>query len=71
MLQGKNIIVTGSAGGIGREIVRLLVEQGAFVWACCRKLNGESSNFFAQFGEQVEPVCFDLADPEAIAGAMK
>ena len=71
MLQGKNIIVTGAAGGIGRAMVKLFVENGAFVWACARKPRPESDVFFSSFGDRVEAVYFDLADEAAITEAMK
>ena len=35
---GKRVVVTGASGGIGRELVRTLVEQGAFVAASGRSL---------------------------------
>lgn len=71
MLQGKNIIVTGAAGGIGKAMVKLFVENGAFVWACCRTRRPDSDAFFSSFGGKVEPVYFDLADEAAISEAMK
>ena len=71
MLQGKNIIVTGAAGGIGRAMVKLFAENGAFVWACARKPRPESDVFFSSFGDRVEAVYFDLADEAAITEAMK
>lgn len=30
-LQGKNIVVTGSGNGVGRELVLLLLNKGAMV----------------------------------------
>ena len=71
MLQGRNIIVTGAAGGIGRAMVKLFAENGAFVWACARKPRPESDVFFSSFGDRVEAVYFDLADEAAITEAMK
>jgi NAD(P)-dependent dehydrogenase (short-subunit alcohol dehydrogenase family) len=34
--RGKTVIVTGAGKGIGREIVRMLVERGALVLALTR-----------------------------------
>ena len=70
-LRGKNIIVTGAAGGIGRAMVKLFVENGAFVWACARTPRTDSQEFFSSFGDRVEAVYFDLADETATTGAMK
>lgn len=75
MLQGKNIIVTGSAGGIGKEMVRLFVEKGAHVWACCRTPREETVAFFEELNRihpnAVEGVYFDLRKNEEIAAGMK
>lgn len=67
----KNVIVTGAAGGIGREIVRQLVAQGDFVWACCHRSRPESDEFFAGLGDRVRPLYFDLTDRTAVAEAVK
>lgn len=36
VLKGKNIIVTGANRGIGREIVKVLADHGANIFACAR-----------------------------------
>ena len=67
----KNVIVTGAAGGIGREIVKQLVEQGDFVWAFCHSRCPETEAFFAELGNQVDVFYFDLADYQAIKSVIK
>ena len=34
LLSGKNVIVTGAHGGIGRAVVKRAAENGANIWAC-------------------------------------
>lgn len=67
----KNIIVTGAAGGIGREIVKQLIARGDFIWAFCHTRRPETEAFFAEFGNRVEPFYFDLADCQAVKSAVQ
>ena len=36
MLLGKNAIITGARGGIGRSTVEIFARNGANIWACVR-----------------------------------
>ncbi len=37
ILEGKNVLITGTAGGIGSEMVRYFADRGANVFAHARK----------------------------------
>lgn len=73
-LEGKNILITGAGGGIGRAAVRKLAENGGNVWACARKKSGEFEEELLRIGEEnkvfVKPVYFDLKDEQAIKEAV-
>ncbi|MBC2889908.1 SDR family NAD(P)-dependent oxidoreductase [Gordonibacter massiliensis (ex Traore et al. 2017)] len=67
LLSGKNIVVTGADGGLGRALVKTLVEQGANVWACCYGV-GDAVSADPE-GAWPRRVRLDLADRESIEGA--
>jgi 3-oxoacyl-[acyl-carrier protein] reductase len=61
-LAGKVAFVTGASGGIGEELVRAFVGEGARVVAASRRPVAAS--------EGVLPVTADVRDPAALAAAM-
>ena len=73
LLEGKNAIVTGTARGMGAEILRFFAENGANVWACARKETPELAERYAalakEYGVEIWPLYFDLTDPDAIKSA--
>lgn len=75
MLKGKNAIVTGSNRGIGRAIVEKFAENGANVWACCRKENFEFEKDMAtlsdKYGVWIKPVYFELDKEDSIKGGLQ
>jgi WW domain-containing oxidoreductase len=62
-LTGKTFLVTGAAGGLGREMVHALVSHGAHVVALARTSDA------VQARERVTPVACELADLASIARA--
>lgn len=75
MLEGKNVIVTGTARGIGHKMVQVFAQNGAYVFAHARKETQEHMQFCEQLAEkenvQIIPVYFDLQDEDAIKDAVK
>lgn len=68
-LDGKVAVVTGAGGGIGREIVRRFVAEGAVVVAA-----DLSEEMTATLGEEVGPagrsVTLDVSEPASVAAVM-
>lgn len=75
LLIGKNAIVTGTARGIGKSIVEIFAQNGANIWACARKQDGEFeehlSNLSQQYNVTIRPLYFDLNDINQIKTAVK
>lgn len=74
-MKGKNTVVTGARGGIGRAIVATFAAGGANVWACLRSSDQEFTAYADQLqrdhGIWIKPVYFDLSDNESIKAAVK
>lgn len=63
------IVVTGASTGIGRAAVAKAVHEGAHVFGSVRK-QADADSLKAEFGEEVTPLLFDVADEAAVkAGA--
>ena len=75
LLEGKNIVVTGTARGMGKTMVELFALNGANVFAHARKETEEHKYFCdtiaKENGVQVIPVYFELTDSEQIKNAIK
>lgn len=69
-LQGRTALVTGGARGIGRELTRLLVEQGCHVVALGRDPASLEEVERSNWG-MVTPWRLDLADREALEAALR
>lgn len=73
-MRGRNAIVTGARGGIGRAIVELFAENGINVWACSRTKDSayevEMSKIADANGVWIKPVYYDLTSEEDIKGGI-
>ncbi len=74
-MRGKNAIVTGASRGIGKAILKKLVQSGVNVWACMRKKDEELEEEFQKFAEEndvwIKPVYMDLSSEESVKSAAK
>lgn len=64
-LSGRVALVTGASGGIGRGITRALHASGATVVAADRD-EAFIAETFADLGERIVPLAFDIVDPESV-----
>lgn len=75
MLEGKTIIVTGTAKGMGHKMVEIFAENGANVFAHARTETEEHKKFCRELAEkedvQIMPLYFDLRDAESIKDAVQ
>ncbi len=75
MLEGKNVIITGSNRGIGNAIVKTFAKQGANIWACARQYNSqfeeEMESLALECNTKIQPIYFDLNKSEEIRAAVK
>lgn len=74
LLAGKRALITGAGRGIGLAIARQFAAQGAELW-----LNGRDEasmvrvavELSAEFGVPCQPLCFDVAEPQAVKQAFQ
>lgn len=75
MLKGRNAIMTGSNRGIGKAILEKYAENGANIWACCRKHNEDFEKHIRELSEKyrlwIKPVYFELGNEESMARGMQ
>jgi NAD(P)-dependent dehydrogenase (short-subunit alcohol dehydrogenase family) len=74
LLQGKRVLITGGATGLGRSIGRRYVELGANLVICGRReavLKEAAAAFASELGATVETHVCDVRDPEAVEATME
>lgn len=75
MLEGKTVIVTGTAKGMGRQMVETFAQNGANIFAHARTESEEHKKFCENLVKsekvQIVPLYFDLRDSEAVKNAVK
>lgn len=75
LLQGKNVLVTGCARGIGAAILETFAAEGANVWALARTPDaafaGRCQALAARCGVWVRPLYADLTDDAAVNAAIR
>ena len=75
ILQNKNTIITGAAGGIGRATVECFAANGANIWACelhgTEQFEKKMAELAEKYGVWIEPVYFDVTNEEQVKLAVK
>lgn len=75
ILNGKNILITGCARGIGKSMVEVCAYHGANIWANARSQDNKFENYCnlisKNFNVDVNPVYFDLTNKEQIIETVK
>ena len=73
--RGKNVFITGTRRGIGRELVRAFAMPGASIYAHARKASEEfeahNAELAQNYGVTIRPVYFDMTDENAMKAAVQ
>lgn len=70
LLKDKVVIITGSAGGLGRVVTKLFLENGAKIVALChrRKSEEELQNYVGELGTNLTTVIGDATKEDEVIG---
>ena len=75
LLSGKNILVTGTNRGMGKQMITTFVANGANIFAHARTRTDEHEQFCREladeFGSNVVPVYFELSNADEIKRGVK
>ena len=74
LLKGKKALVTGSSRGIGKEVVRRFIEEGAEVWGLCTKPSAnkaEMEAFAKEKGSVFHEIYADCGNAEGLTETVK
>ncbi|MDH3066980.1 SDR family NAD(P)-dependent oxidoreductase [Achromobacter insolitus] len=69
-LEGKTILITGAAGGIGQATAEVCAEQGASLVLADREAPQELAERLARDGAQARAIAFDVTDRAAAEAAV-
>ena len=74
-IEKKTAVITGCNRGIGKEVVKLLAEQGTNVICCIRKKNPDFSTFLNDLADKyritTDILYFDMTDEDGIKAGLK
>lgn len=65
-VEGKKILLTGAAGGLGMALLRGFLEAGAIVFATTRRPETDWQGLESEHGPRLRPLCCDLADQSQV-----
>ena len=75
ILEGKTIVVTGTARGMGHQMVETFAALGGSVFALARVKTEKHQNYCeeigSKYGTEIIPIYFELTDYEAMKNAVK
>jgi 3-oxoacyl-[acyl-carrier protein] reductase len=69
LLKGQNALITGASRGIGKEIAKRFLEEGAVVWGLSTKSSEgakELATFASEKGSEYHELIADIGNPESV-----